>query len=273
MAAPKAPYIGRGPATADLDDAVFGEELPHVARARDGARRAERAPPRHRVHQDPRRGGDDRRQGLPPEGHRPRSRRRAVHAAAASAAASPSGPSRAATRSRSTARRAAGRCAPRCRVHAERGIARRDRPRRRSTRPPPRAPPRRSTPSASGRALIVLGREGEETCAKSFRNITRRQRAAGRRRWAWPTSSARARLVLSQAALDALTDRASPEARRRHRHERAQVIIRPIVSRRATRCSRPTSTRSASTPDAHKTQIRQAVEEIFGVRVSRTCAR
>ena len=47
----------------------------HAARARDRARRAERAPARHRVDQDARRGLGRRCQALAPEGHRPGPRR------------------------------------------------------------------------------------------------------------------------------------------------------------------------------------------------------
>src|SRR3954464_9355914 len=61
-----------------------------------------------------------------------------------------------------------------------------------------------------GRALVVLGREGEENCAKSFRNI----RGVG----VLPADDVgvadiigAARLVLSQAALDHLTALASSE--------------------------------------------------------------
>ena len=46
-----------------------------------------------------------------------------------------------------------------------------------------------------------------------------------------------------------------------------QVILGPWSRRRAMPCSRPTSTRSALHERANKTQVRQAIEEIFGVRV------
>ena len=51
--------------------------LQRVARPRGRPRRHERAPPGHPLEPDPRRGRDDRRQGLAPEGHRPGPRRRA----------------------------------------------------------------------------------------------------------------------------------------------------------------------------------------------------
>jgi large subunit ribosomal protein L4 len=63
-----------------------------------------------------------------------------------------------------------------------------------------------------GRALVVLGREGEENCALSFRNI--------RGISVLPVDEVgvadiigAARLVLSQAAIDGLTARASGEAK------------------------------------------------------------
>jgi large subunit ribosomal protein L4 len=64
----------------------------------------------------------------------------------------------------------------------------------------------------AGRALVVLAREGEDACAKSFRNI----RAVS----VLPVDEVgvadivgAARLVLSQAALDSLTELASKEPR------------------------------------------------------------
>ena len=68
-----APKLGGGTATLDADG-VRGP-LQHAARPRDGARRAERAPPGHRVGQDPRRGPRRRREAVAPEGHGPRPRR------------------------------------------------------------------------------------------------------------------------------------------------------------------------------------------------------
>ena len=70
MAAPQAPFIGKKQGKLTLDESRVRRELPRPARARGGARRAGRAPARHRVHQDARRGRHDRRQGLAPEGHR-----------------------------------------------------------------------------------------------------------------------------------------------------------------------------------------------------------
>jgi large subunit ribosomal protein L4 len=63
-----------------------------------------------------------------------------------------------------------------------------------------------------GRALLVLGREGEENCAKSFRNIRGTMVLAADEVGVADIIGA-ARLVMSQAAIDALTARASAEAK------------------------------------------------------------
>ena len=47
-----------------------------------------------------------------------------------------------------------------------------------------------------------------------------------------------------------------------------QVIIRPIVSEKSYALLAANKYTFRIHPDAHKTQVRQAVEEIFGVRVS-----
>ena len=63
-----------------------------------------------------------------------------------------------------------------------------------------------------GRALIVLAREGEDNCAKSFRNIRGISVLPADEVGVADIIGA-ARLVLSQAALDALTARASKETK------------------------------------------------------------
>ena len=47
-----------------------------------------------------------------------------------------------------------------------------------------------------------------------------------------------------------------------------QVIIRPIVSEKSYALLAANKYTFRVHPDAHKTQVRQAVEEIFGVRVT-----
>ena len=51
-----------------------------------------------------------------------------------------------------------------------------------------------------------------------------------------------------------------------------QVLIRPVVTEKSYALIAANKYTFRVHPDAHKTQIRQAVEEIFGVR-SRTCGR
>jgi large subunit ribosomal protein L4 len=63
-----------------------------------------------------------------------------------------------------------------------------------------------------GRALLVLGREGEENCAKSFRNIRGTVVLAADEVGVADIIGA-ARLVMSQAAIDALTARESAKAK------------------------------------------------------------
>ena len=89
--------------------------LPRVARPRRRSRRPRSRASRHRLDADPRRGLDDDRQGVAPEGPRPRPRRRAERAPPARRRSGVRPQAAAATRSRSTARRAAARCAPRSR--------------------------------------------------------------------------------------------------------------------------------------------------------------
>ena len=118
---PRRPSSARSRASSTLDESRVRRALPRAARARDGARRAGRAPPRHRVHQDARRGRDDRRQGLAPEGHRPRPRGRPLRVAAHRRRRGLRAQAARATRSRSTARppRRALRAA--LALHADRG--------------------------------------------------------------------------------------------------------------------------------------------------------
>ena len=82
MAAPKAKLIG-GNAAKDvsLEAEIFGAEVkPHLA-ARDGSRRAERAPRRHARSEDPRPRRRRPREAVAPEGHGPRPRRHHPRAA------------------------------------------------------------------------------------------------------------------------------------------------------------------------------------------------
>ena len=109
-----------------------------------------------------------------------------------------------------------------------------------------------------GRALVVLA-DGEETCAKSFRNISGVSVRARRATSAWPTCIGAARLVLSQAALDQLTEAGVVNAR--------AMIIRPVISEKSYALLAAGKYTFRVHERANKTQVRQAVEEIFGVRV------
>ena len=78
LMAAEAPFIGKAKGKVDARRGRLRRALPRTARARGGARGAAARAGGHRVHQDSRRGRGDRRQGLAPEGHRPRPRRRAL---------------------------------------------------------------------------------------------------------------------------------------------------------------------------------------------------
>ena len=146
--------------------------LQRDAGPRGRPRRHERAPPGHPLEPDPRRGRDDRRQGLAPEGHRPRPRRRAQRSRIAAAAATRSRPSPATTPSRSTARLAARRCASALSVHADRGSI--------AVLPADAFTEPATKQAAEGLAkwggelpaLIVITGD-EEAAAKSYRNLPR----------------------------------------------------------------------------------------------------
>ena len=80
-----------------------------------------------------------------------------------------------------------------------------------------------------------------------------------------------ARLVVSEGALERLTAvAAGPRAdgRRGGRRVNARtVVIKPIVSEKSYALLAANKYTFRVHDDAHKTQVRQAVEEIFGVRV------
>ena len=262
-----APILG-GTTTVALDDERLRRPLQRPARARVRARRAQRAPPGHR--RRPRRAATSA-AAAPSRGARrapaaPAPARRARRSGPA--AASSSAPSRATTPSRSTARSAAPRCAARCRVHADRGsIAVLDTAgvrhaldqegRRRCSPTGPRA----------ARCCVVLSEE-QANAALSFRNLERvsvlpaderRRRRPDRRR---------------------VAARQPGGARRAHRPRQgreeggrgvvmdpSQVIIRPVVCEKSYVLAAADKYTFRVHPDAHKTQIRQAVEALFDVKV------
>ena len=205
-----APVLGGGTVDARRDR-VRGA-LQHAARARDRARRAERAPAGHRLDQDPRRGLRRRRQAVAPEGHRPRPRRLLALAGVDRRRHRVRPARRATTRSRSTARRAAPRCAARSRCT------------------PSASRWRCSTPASfdapsTKQAAELLDEWGADrarrSCCSTEDEARRRQvvpqprarrRDAGRATPASPTSIGAASLLVSEAALPAAASRARPLA-------------------------------------------------------------
>ena len=207
MAAAKAPYIGKKQGGVDLDAERLRRGVPRAPGARGRARGAERAPARHRLHAHARRGGDDRRQGLAPEGHRPRPRGRPVGAP--------------------PHRRRRGLRAQAARLHrqgqpqgapegAALGAVACTPAAARSARWTRRAFDAPSTKQAAealagfadgGRALIVLV-EGEDAAAKSFRNIADVDAVLLAEDVGVADLIGAARVVASEAALEQLTERA-----------------------------------------------------------------
>ena len=234
----------------DLDDAVFGERFHMAARPRGRARRAARAPPRHRLHADARRGRDDRRQGLAPEGHRPRPRRRAVRAPHWTGGGVAFGPKpRGYTvKVNRKARRGAARRAVACTPSAARIAV--DRRRRRSRRPRPRRRPSALGDFGEGRRA-ARARRRRRGDLRASRSATSAASAVlpGRRRRRRRRDRRRAPGASREAALEQLGGLAGDrEAGRRrvvnarqrdHPAGRLREELRPDRGR--------TSTRSAST--------------------------
>ena len=131
--------------------------------------------------------------------------------------------------------------------------------------------PSRRRPRRSGRGAATAADGGpprwscssdEDVQARSFRNLERTHvvavgRARGGRRGLGP------RLLVAKAALDS-----AREARRRDERRAPSVLIAPVVARRASAWSRAHKYTFRVHPEAHKTQIRQAVEELFDVMVT-----
>ena len=258
-----------GGGTVNLDSVAFEASLQHAARARDGARGAERAPARHRVHA--------RRAARSPAAARSRGARRAPAAPAPAPRARRCGPAaapcsarrRAATRSRSTARPGGRRCAARCRVHAEReSLAVFDagafgEP---STQ---QAADLLSDWGAERRRRWCCWSADEAAAGKSFRNLARVE--------VMPVEDAgvadvigAASLLVSQAALPALVGArpcraamASPMPRRARLMDAEPGDHPPGRVREDVRARRGRQVHVPRPRRAHKTQIRQAVEELF----------
>ena len=198
---------------------------------------------------------------MAPEGHRPRPRRLDRARRIWTGGGIVFGPRRATTPSRSTARSGAPRCAARSRVHADRGSIAVVRPERRSTTPRPRRPPRCS-PTGRQRRLGP-GRADRRAGARgaAFRNLERVSRPAR------ATDVGVADLIGAAAVLASPGGaRHAPTAPRvtceggSSLMDASQVIIRPVVSEKSYVLAAADKYTFRVHPDAHKTQIRQAVE-------------
>ena len=212
--------------------------VPQRRRLRGRARRAARAPPRHRLDAHARRGQRRRRQALAPEGHRPRARRLDPPAAL-------DGRRR---RVRPDPARLHGEGQPQGAQARAAGRAQRARPprqRRRGGRLVLRraldehAPPRRSTSlEGPGRVLVLLG--GDEVAARSPSATSPACRgSAGAATPVSPTWSAPRTLVVSEAAIEDLaTGRGRAQARacrrsRRPHMDARQVLRSPVISEKS----------------------------------------
>ncbi len=116
----------------------------------------------------------------------------------------------------------------------------------------------------SGSVLVVLAAE-EAAAVKSFRNLSGvvvlDAENVGIADILRPAT-----LVASQAAVDALTVRAA-KTRGDGVMEPSQVIIRPVVSEKSYVLATADKYTFRVHKDAHKTQIKQAVEALFDVKV------
>ena len=110
-----------------------------------------------------------------------------------------------------------------------------------------------------GGVLVVLA-DGEENCVKSFRNLAGvtvlHADAAG-----VADVVGAGRLVVSEAALARLTEQGGGRMNAR------QVIIRPVISEKSYALLAANKYTFRVHERSNKTQVRQAIEEIFGVRV------
>ena len=120
-----------------------------------------------------------------------------------------------------------------------------------------------------GSVLLLLGSE-EAAVAKSFRNLSRVNVLPAEAAGVADIVGA-ATLVASQEAIDALTVARLPTTRSSRGGERlmdaSQVIIRPVVSEKSYVLATADRYTFRVHADAHKTQIKQAVEQLFDVNV------
>ena len=131
----------------------------------------------------------------------------------------------------------------------------------------PSRPPSCSTDRRAARVLVVLGAD-EVAAAKSFRNLERVTVLPAECAPASPTSSAPRSSCVSRGRARQPRARAPPRRARGGRvMDATQIIIRPVVSEKSYVLATAGKYTFRVHPDAHKTQIRQAVEELFDVNV------
>ena len=116
--------------------------------------------------------------------------------------------------------------------------------------------------------LLLLGAE-EAVAAKSFRNLARVNVLPAEAAGVADIVGA-ATLVASQEAIDALTARGAQgleDEGGERLMDASQVIIRPVVSEKSYVLATADRYTFRVHADAHKTQIKQAVEQLFDVNV------
>ena len=127
--------------------------------------------------------------------------------------------------------------------------------------------------------VVVVTEERGRRAACSFRNLRARRRAdrrraRGRRGLLWARSLLVSTDALERAHWRSARTAGADDARRgggrrevARRATRARVILAPVVSEKSYALIEDNRYTFRVHPDAHKTQIRQAIEELFGVRV------
>ena len=283
---------GDNAGTVELPAEIFDVQvnIPLIHQVVVGA--ARRRPPGHARHQDPRRGPRRWPQAVPPEGHRPRPPGLDPRAAVRRRWRRPRPARRATTTQRTPKKMKAaalrGALSDRARdgrIHVVTGARRR----RRRRRPRPRS--RRSRTLSDRRHVLVVRRARATTspgraCATStgctcsspdqlntydvlVTDDVVFTQGALETFLAGPTRGKGAKAVATESEA---AERPPTDAHEEPSSEDRRPARRPARAgrsrRRATGCSTRTSTRSSSRPDANKTQIKIAVEQVFGVKVT-----
>ena len=263
MAAPKAPLLGVGTKQRHARGGRLRRRGQAAPRARDRARRAERGARRHARRQEPRARRRRPREAVAPEGHRPRPRRARSARRSSPAAASPS---RRTTRNfdgQGEPQGAPGR-APLRALGARAGAARSasldagafDAP---STKAARRAARRVGQGAARCSSSRSRGRGGADQVVPQPR--ARRRHGAVRARGAAGRLGALAARHRGRA-------RARPGEGRQMSLHPNEVLLAPGRLREELQLIEERKYSFRVHPDAHKTQVRQAVEELFDVNVA-----